>query len=81
MCLAEALLRIPDAETADALIRDKLGGDDGKSSGQTGVAARECADLGADADGADRLGARRGRGPGAIVRRLVAARASRWCEA
>ena len=27
MCLAEALLRIPDAETADALIRDKLAGD------------------------------------------------------
>jgi RHH-type proline utilization regulon transcriptional repressor/proline dehydrogenase/delta 1-pyrroline-5-carboxylate dehydrogenase len=25
MCLAEALLRIPDAETADALIKDKLG--------------------------------------------------------
>ncbi len=25
MCLAEALLRIPDAETADLLIRDKLG--------------------------------------------------------
>jgi RHH-type proline utilization regulon transcriptional repressor/proline dehydrogenase/delta 1-pyrroline-5-carboxylate dehydrogenase len=25
MCLAEALLRIPDAETADQLIRDKLG--------------------------------------------------------
>ncbi len=25
MCLAEALLRIPDRETADALIRDKLG--------------------------------------------------------
>ena len=25
MCLAEALLRIPDPETADALIRDKLG--------------------------------------------------------
>ncbi|WP_448188917.1 bifunctional proline dehydrogenase/L-glutamate gamma-semialdehyde dehydrogenase PutA [Azospirillum sp. sgz301742] len=25
MCLAEALLRIPDAETADALIRDKIG--------------------------------------------------------
>ena len=25
MCLAEALLRIPDAETADRLIRDKLG--------------------------------------------------------
>jgi RHH-type proline utilization regulon transcriptional repressor/proline dehydrogenase/delta 1-pyrroline-5-carboxylate dehydrogenase len=26
MCLAEALLRIPDADTADRLIRDKLGG-------------------------------------------------------
>ena len=25
MCLAEALLRIPDAETADALMRDKIG--------------------------------------------------------
>ena len=25
MCLAEALLRVPDAETADALIRDKIG--------------------------------------------------------
>ena len=25
MCLAEALLRIPDAATADALIRDKIG--------------------------------------------------------
>ena len=25
MCLAEALLRIPDPDTADALIRDKLG--------------------------------------------------------
>lgn len=28
MCLAEALLRIPDAHTADALIRDKLGDGD-----------------------------------------------------
>ncbi|MEX2129734.1 MAG: bifunctional proline dehydrogenase/L-glutamate gamma-semialdehyde dehydrogenase PutA [Xanthobacteraceae bacterium] len=28
MCLAEALLRIPDAETADALIRDKIGSGD-----------------------------------------------------
>ncbi|MFD1623381.1 bifunctional proline dehydrogenase/L-glutamate gamma-semialdehyde dehydrogenase PutA [Azospirillum griseum] len=28
MCLAEALLRIPDAETADLLIRDKIGGAD-----------------------------------------------------
>jgi len=28
MCLAEALLRVPDAETADALIRDRIGGRD-----------------------------------------------------
>lgn len=31
MCLAEALLRIPDAETADKLIRDKLAGADWNS--------------------------------------------------
>ncbi|MGI9311112.1 MAG: bifunctional proline dehydrogenase/L-glutamate gamma-semialdehyde dehydrogenase, partial [bacterium] len=31
MCLAEALLRIPDAGTADALIEDKLAGADWKS--------------------------------------------------
>lgn len=31
MCLAEALLRIPDKETIDALIRDKLSGADWKS--------------------------------------------------
>src|SRR3990170_6806879 len=28
MCLAEALLRVPDVETADALIHDKLAGID-----------------------------------------------------
>ena len=28
MCLAEALLRIPDADTADKLIADKIGGRD-----------------------------------------------------
>jgi RHH-type proline utilization regulon transcriptional repressor/proline dehydrogenase/delta 1-pyrroline-5-carboxylate dehydrogenase len=31
MCLAEAMLRIPDAETRDALIRDKIAGGDWKS--------------------------------------------------
>jgi RHH-type proline utilization regulon transcriptional repressor/proline dehydrogenase/delta 1-pyrroline-5-carboxylate dehydrogenase len=31
MCLAEALLRIPDAATRDALIRDKIGGGDWRS--------------------------------------------------
>ncbi|MES2337067.1 MAG: trifunctional transcriptional regulator/proline dehydrogenase/L-glutamate gamma-semialdehyde dehydrogenase [Pseudomonadota bacterium] len=31
MCLAEALLRIPDADTRDALIRDKIAGGDWKA--------------------------------------------------
>src|SRR3954471_2226055 len=31
MCLAEALLRIPDAKNADRLIRDKLAGGDWRS--------------------------------------------------
>ena len=31
MCLAEALLRIPDRETADKLIRDKIAGGDWKA--------------------------------------------------
>ncbi|WP_432453993.1 MULTISPECIES: bifunctional proline dehydrogenase/L-glutamate gamma-semialdehyde dehydrogenase PutA [unclassified Agarivorans] len=31
MCLAEALMRVPDAATADALIRDKMGAADWKS--------------------------------------------------
>ncbi len=31
MCLAEALMRIPDTATADALIRDKLSVADWKS--------------------------------------------------
>jgi RHH-type proline utilization regulon transcriptional repressor/proline dehydrogenase/delta 1-pyrroline-5-carboxylate dehydrogenase len=37
MCLAEALLRVPDAETADALIRDKIAGADwSRHLGQSG---------------------------------------------
>ena len=36
MCLAEALLRIPDPETADRLIRDKISkGDWGASPGRS----------------------------------------------
>ncbi len=36
MCLAEAYLRVPDAPTLDALIRDKIGGADwAKHSGET----------------------------------------------
>ncbi|MFC4256935.1 bifunctional proline dehydrogenase/L-glutamate gamma-semialdehyde dehydrogenase PutA [Croceibacterium xixiisoli] len=37
MCLAEALLRVPDADTADALIHDKLAGIDwGEHLGESG---------------------------------------------
>lgn len=37
MCLAEALLRIPDAATRDALIRDKIGDADWRAHlGQSG---------------------------------------------
>ena len=35
MCLAEALLRVPDAETADRLIRDKIAGGLGRHLGQS----------------------------------------------
>ena len=39
MCVAEALLRIPDPETADALLREKLSaGEWGKSGGKGGAA-------------------------------------------
>ena len=82
MCLAEALLRIPDADTVDRLIRDKLArGRLGAPSRPFGLALRQRLDLGADADRAapaqpSRDGARSG------ARRCAAssrARASRWC--
>ena len=47
MCLAEALLRIPDAATRDALIRDKIGSSDWRAHlGQQPVAVRQRRDLG-----------------------------------
>jgi RHH-type proline utilization regulon transcriptional repressor/proline dehydrogenase/delta 1-pyrroline-5-carboxylate dehydrogenase len=52
MCLAEALLRVPDAETADALIHDKLAGIDwGGKLGDSDSTFVNAADLLADADG------------------------------
>ncbi|HZS69568.1 MAG TPA: L-glutamate gamma-semialdehyde dehydrogenase [Burkholderiales bacterium] len=39
MCVAEALLRIPDAATADALLRDKLGQGDWTPSGDDSLLA------------------------------------------
>ncbi len=51
MCVAEALLRIPDQATADKLIRDKLGDADWDSHvGQSVLAAGQCLNLGPDAD-------------------------------
>ena len=47
MCLAEALLRIPDAATRDALIRDKIGdGDWQRASRPQPLAVRQRRDLG-----------------------------------
>ena len=74
MCLAEALLRVPDAETMDALIEDKIAPVGlGPPSGQVGLQPRQRLDLGADAD---RQGAGRPRAGGiaghlrAAVKRL-----------
>src|SRR5471030_2375656 len=50
MCLAEALLRIPDDATRDALIRHKIGGGDWEASRPKPVAVRQCRDLGPAAD-------------------------------
>ena len=47
MCLAEALLRIPDTETADALIAEKVGsGQWGRHLGAVRLAVRQCLDVG-----------------------------------
>ena len=70
MCLAEALLRIPDAATRDALIRDKIGHGNWRSYPARASRLRQRGDLGADADrttgggrGRDRA-RRRARPPG-----------------
>ena len=61
MCLAEALLRIPDAETADELIADKLSGPNwAEKLGESSSHLRQCRDLFA---AADRQGARGRQGP------------------
>ena len=52
MCLAEALLRIPDAETADELIADKLAGPDWREHlGRSDSCLRQRRDLVAAATG------------------------------
>jgi RHH-type proline utilization regulon transcriptional repressor/proline dehydrogenase/delta 1-pyrroline-5-carboxylate dehydrogenase len=61
MCLAEALLRVPDAETIDDLIEDKIAPSDWGASRAFLLAAGQRVDLGADAD---RQGARHDRSQG-----------------
>ena len=81
MCLAEALLRIPDAHTADELIADKLAGPGLVGEARPlGLGVRQRRDLLA---AADRQGARRRAGPlrqlegGAWPRGRAARRAGR----
>ncbi len=51
MCIAEALLRIPDDATADRLIAEQLAtGDWSAHAGQVRIPVRQCIDLGTDAD-------------------------------
>ncbi len=51
MCLAESLLRVPDAATADRLIRDKIGsGDWGSHLNRIALCVRQRVHLGADAE-------------------------------
>ena len=82
MCIAEALLRIPDADTADRLIRDKLArGDWERHLGKSRLAAGQRVDLGADADRAAACGVdgrRRARLRGAATAGSSRASASRW---
>ena len=50
LCLAEALLRIPDAATADALIEDRIGAADWQKHWATATPGGECVGLGVHAD-------------------------------
>jgi RHH-type proline utilization regulon transcriptional repressor/proline dehydrogenase/delta 1-pyrroline-5-carboxylate dehydrogenase len=79
MCVAEALLRIPDAETADRLIRDKLSRGDWRHLGQSprrwSTRPGGWMLTGADADRRQRSAIRRA-GTSASSR----ARANRSCE-
>jgi RHH-type proline utilization regulon transcriptional repressor/proline dehydrogenase/delta 1-pyrroline-5-carboxylate dehydrogenase len=74
MCLAEALLRIPDADTADALIAEKIGeGRWEKHLGASDSLFVNASTFGLMLTGrVVRLAEDRGSGPASILRRLVA---------
>jgi RHH-type proline utilization regulon transcriptional repressor/proline dehydrogenase/delta 1-pyrroline-5-carboxylate dehydrogenase len=73
MCLAEALLRIPDRDTVDALIADKVGeGQWLKHLGHSESLLVNASTFGLMiTGGVVRLGKDKGSGPGAIMKRLV----------
>jgi RHH-type proline utilization regulon transcriptional repressor/proline dehydrogenase/delta 1-pyrroline-5-carboxylate dehydrogenase len=73
MCLAEALLRIPDADTADKLIAEKIGsGQWEKHLGRSDSLFVNASTFGLMLTGrVVRLGRDKGTGPGAVLKRLV----------
>ena len=74
MCLAEALLRIPDADTADQLIAEKIGeGRWEKHLGASDSLFVNASTFGLMLTGRFvRLGEEKGSGPAAILKRLIA---------
>jgi len=74
MCLAEALLRIPDADTADALIAEKIGhGRWERHLGASDSLFVNASTFGLMLTGRMvRLGEDKGSGPAAILKRLIA---------
>ena len=74
LCLAEALLRIPDADTADALIDERVGsGDWERHLGHSESLLVNASTFGLMLTGRIvRLGRSAGSGPGAVLKRLVA---------
>ena len=74
MCLAEALLRIPDEDTADALIAEKIGGGRWeKHLGHSDSLFVNASTFGLMLTGrVVRLGEAKGAGPAAVLKRLVA---------
>ena len=74
MCLAEALLRIPDADTADRLIAEKIGGGRWeKHLGASDSLFVNASTFGLMLTGrVVRLGEEKGSGPAAVLKRLIA---------
>ncbi len=74
MCLAEALLRVPDSETADSLIAEKIGGGQWeKHLGQSGSVFVNASTFGLMLTGrVVKFGDAKGSGPTSALKRLIA---------